>query len=847
MRKTAVTIFIITILCVSMFAILLPKARASSSATVDSSNIAPAESILLNSGSKQYFFVGSTAGGSPMNTVTWIPDLNVIAAYSGNQAINIGTSTSNSGSYYSTSGNHGIAAAGVSGFTSYSTFTASTTSGTGINLQFTTTSGDLVVILVGGEGDGNIALSGINAQTLVDQTYSEAGSNVIASEAIYSAQLSTGTYTASFSSITYWEDTGTSIGAVAYVFTPSSSNTDTISLSVPAINSLEVNFNGVALPGSLVSYIQWNWGDGSINNGWFCQSHTYASSGTYQVTVTAHYDDGTTATTSKSVYVSAGEVTGGYTNTITAGAGGSISYSSCIGTGITQSGQSTPLYLAAGAAVSVTANPSGGYSFNGWSATSGIYAEGGGSISTISANVNFYALSNVNIQANFIHAQKASTETVVSLVPNPVSVGTGVNCVATISGGNSPTGTVTWTSTSNSGTFNRVQSAVVITGSKATSSTTYTDTSSGTVTITATYNGDGNNSPSNGNKILRIDPSSSSVVSIGQGICACNGYIYAVDTSANQVDVYSQTTGDAVASPISVGNSPVSLAVFGQGTGDYFYSSLCNFVLCANQGDGTVSIINSLTNTVVQTQTVGKQPVGIATDSVSGLALITDFGSNQISILNFLQYPQITTYSIPLSDSPTGIAVDPYIFPPYNSPTLYVSLYNSQSIQIITNYIYPHGYASQGTITVGAYPMGICTAGSFRLYVANSGSGTVSVIGLPITTSSQVTTITTGGTPVGVANTQENVDNSPSTMFVMSSDSNQLSCINDGIYDDSATLAISPSSSTITNFAQLSATSIVLVNAQNQIVIENTVPLSFEESGGLIGAFSFRRLACGRT
>ena len=339
-----------------------------------------------------------------------------------------------------------------------------------------------------------------------------------------------------------------------------------------------------------------------------------------------------------------------------------------------------------------------------------------------------------------------------------------------------------------------------------------------------------------------VSAQSSTIKSIGQGVAVNGQYVFCVYTSTNQVAMYDPTTGNVVGSSLSVGKNPVSLATF-QPPPPYvssYYSLLRNIVLCVNQGDDTVTIINSATSspTVIGNPiSVGKQPIGIATDTISGLALVTDFGSNQISILNFRQYPQITTYSIPLSDSPTGIAVNPY-----SPETLYVSLYNSHSIKIITNYINAQNYASQGTINVGAYPMGICLAGSDRLYVANSGSGTVNVIGLttgtiPITTSSPVYTITLGGTPIGIVNTQASIYDS-STMFIMDKDSSNVACISDALYDNSAPLAISISTSTITNFAQLSATSIVMLNKQNQIIIENTVPLNFNVPSGIAGAFS---------
>ena len=218
------------LLSTSIFAVSNVQVHVSSipSGGVYSTSIATlkasaAQSIAASSDSDQYFFVGSTGGGFPMNSVTWIPDLSVTASYSGNLAISIGHSSSNYGSYYSQAGNYGIAVVGISGLLTYHSYTAKDSSGTDIALNFATSTGDLIVIVIGGEGTGNIALTGVSAQILEDQTYSEGGGGVLASVAIYSASLPTGQYSAQISSTTNPSNAGTSIGAVAYVFSASTS------------------------------------------------------------------------------------------------------------------------------------------------------------------------------------------------------------------------------------------------------------------------------------------------------------------------------------------------------------------------------------------------------------------------------------------------------------------------------------------------------------------------------------------------------------------------------------------------------------------------------------------------
>jgi len=91
------------------------------------------------------------------------------------------------------------------------------------------------------------------------------------------------------------------------------------------------------------------------------------------------------------------------------------------------------------------------------------------------------------------------SSTFVTCSPNPVFAGFTVNCTANVYG-SSPTGNVTWTTSSSTGSF----SQRVCTLSSGNCSTTYTDNNTGYETITAAYGGDSNNLPSSGNTTLTV-------------------------------------------------------------------------------------------------------------------------------------------------------------------------------------------------------------------------------------------------------------------------------------------------------------------------------------------------------
>ena len=147
-----------------------------------------------------------------MKSIGWSgsEDLGVIAAFSKNKSISIGRSTASTGSYATSARDYGIAGAGIVGYTVVNACPSQISQigpgtppggpqhvpGPSLNIPFTTSSGDLVLIVVGGQGTGFLTLSGIPAATLQNQTYSEGGSEQFASGAIYSAGLSDGSYVA---------------------------------------------------------------------------------------------------------------------------------------------------------------------------------------------------------------------------------------------------------------------------------------------------------------------------------------------------------------------------------------------------------------------------------------------------------------------------------------------------------------------------------------------------------------------------------------------------------------------------------------------------------------------------
>jgi hypothetical protein len=184
--------------------------------------IEPSDTLALPAGAASYYYVGADAGGNPLSNISWTETLPVTSAYSGNKSISIGYSTSNTGAFTSASTtNDAIASIGVTGYRLIGTYFASNRSdGLNLSLRFKTEDGSIVIVLYGGEGVGLVKQSGAALTALLDDTYSECGSNVIASTAAFGGELSAGSYTAAFNATTYPTNAGTAAGAVAYVLAP---------------------------------------------------------------------------------------------------------------------------------------------------------------------------------------------------------------------------------------------------------------------------------------------------------------------------------------------------------------------------------------------------------------------------------------------------------------------------------------------------------------------------------------------------------------------------------------------------------------------------------------------------
>ncbi len=212
--------------------------------------------------------------------------------------------------------------------------------------------------------------------------------------------------------------------------------------------------------------------------------------------------------------------------------------------------------------------------------------------------------------------------------------------------------------------------------------------------------------------------------------------LYVPNQTTNNVSVF-QTNADGTlssVSTISVGNGPAQAVVRGDQA----------FAYVTNNTTGTVSVIDTRTQTVVQTISAGSGPRGLTlspdgsrlyvANNGAGANSVTVYG---VSTLNG-QLTTLTTLTSGLT-TPREVAVSP------DGSRLYVVNQGANSVRVFdtaTN-------TALTTINVGAQPTAIATnAAGTRAYVTNFNDKTVSVINTA--TNTVVATANTGNGPLKI-------------------------------------------------------------------------------------------------
>jgi len=259
---------------------------------------------------------------------------------------------------------------------------------------------------------------------------------------------------------------------------------------------------------------------------------------------------------------------------------------------------------------------------------------------------------------------------------------------------------------------------------------------------------------SNSTTISIIDIATNTVTGVINGFDGPSGMVITSDGTTGYVNNYGGPEGVGsgnaitvrvvdlinnviVGDPIVVGLAPAALAL----TPDNRFVYVVNYVN-GNPGAGTMSVIQTSDNTVVNNITGFSGPFSIAITPNGKYAYVTNFGSNDFSpIGTTVSVVKLSTNTIVatinLAIQPSGIAITP------NGRFAYVTNYNTlyaganftkltagqgtvNIIDIEKNEVVPP------TIAVGQGPNSVAIAPNGKhVYITNFTSNTVSVIALP--------------------------------------------------------------------------------------------------------------------
>lgn len=153
---------------------------------------------------------------------------------------------------------------------------------------------------------------------------------------------------------------------------------------------------------------------------------------------------------------------------------------------------------------------------------------------------------------------------------------------------------------------------------------------------------------------------------------------------------------------------------------------------------GTLAVIDTSTNTVVETLALGGEPQAIAFSPTEDIAYVTELLSARVFVIDTNSHTVITTISV--GEFPAGVVVTP------DGSRVYVTNGLDNSVSVIDT----SDNSVIATIPVGMFSVGIDITPDGRfVYVTNINAGTVSVIDTQSNT--VVTTITVGGILGGIA------------------------------------------------------------------------------------------------
>ena len=239
--------------------------------------------------------------------------------------------------------------------------------------------------------------------------------------------------------------------------------------------------------------------------------------------------------------------------------------------------------------------------------------------------------------------------------------------------------------------------------------------------------------------------------------------LYIANFRFHSVSVIDSST-DKVTSEIKVGRFPSSLDV----------NTDLNSVYVANSRSNTISVIDGSTDDVIKEINVGNEPVTVLVDKIekgaNGLVFVANLQSNTISVIDAAKN-ELLAPAISVGTEPNGLAINEI------ANRLYVANRGSDTVSVIDYFLSNQGEFKNITIaniTVQKYPSAIAiNPDTNRIYVANYYSDSVSVI--DGATNTVTSTVKVGVNPSSIA-----INPDTNRIYVANYGSNSVSVIAGG-------------------------------------------------------------------
>ena len=234
----------------------------------------------------------------------------------------------------------------------------------------------------------------------------------------------------------------------------------------------------------------------------------------------------------------------------------------------------------------------------------------------------------------------------------------------------------------------------------------------------------------------------------GVGVSPDGKTVFITNMADDSVSVIDTAT-NTVTNTISVGDFPFGVAVSPDG----------RYAYVANAADDNLSVIETSGYTVVANITVGDDPHGVVVHPDGSKLYVTNYLGSTVSVINTSTYNLIKTINV--GTSPHGIAIHP------SGSYVYTANVFGDSLSVIST----SSNSVIKTISMGHYPFfpAIDPSGQY-LYVSNYASNSVTVVDASSNTA--VGNISVGSAPHGIS-----LDSTGSRIYVANEGDNSISVI----------------------------------------------------------------------